>query len=178
MNVVHGKIFAASCAFLAISLHADQGYARVSPSPRAAEMQRLFECKLIAERAARVDCYDAAVESLGVAERQGEIVVVERERVLEARRALFGFTLPAFPSLLGGQAERLDEVETTLERATYATGPGWTFYLADGSIWTQIDTASLQFRATAGLPVRIRRAAMGSYFLKVADNPAVRAKRQ
>lgn len=141
-------------------------------------MQRLFECKQIAERGARVDCYDAAVESLGAAESQGAIVVLERERVLEARRAVFGFSLPAFPSLLGGEVEALDEVETTLERATHAAGSGWTFYLADGSIWRQIDTTPLQFRSRAGLPIRIRRAAMGSYLLKVADYPAVRAKRQ
>lgn len=178
MNVVHGKIFAVFCAFSAISLHATPSRASETPSPRAAEMQRLFECKLIAERDARVDCYDAAVESLRTAERQGEIVVVERERVLEARRAVFGFSLPAFPSLLGGEADTLNEVETTLQRATYVAGPGWTFYLADGSIWRQIDATPLQFRATEGLPIRIRRAAMGSYFLKVADNPAVRAKRQ
>lgn len=141
-------------------------------------MQRLFECKLITERDARVDCYDAAMESFGAAERQGSIVVVERERVLEARRAVFGFSLPIFPGLPGGEAEALNEVETTLDRATYMAGSGWTFHLADGSTWRQIDTTPLQFRARSGLPIKVRRAAMGSYFLKVADYPAVRAKRQ
>lgn len=141
-------------------------------------MQRLFECKQIAERDARVDCYDAAMESLGVAERKGDIVVVERERVLEARRAVFGFSLPTFPGLPGGEAEALNEIETTLDRAAYVAGSGWTFHLADGSTWRQIDTTPLQFRAQTGLPIRIRRAAMGSYLLKVSDYPAVRAKRQ
>lgn len=124
-------------------------------------------------------CYDAAVESLGVAERDGDIAFVERERVLEARRALFGFSLPTFPApLAGGETAQLEEIETTLARASYVTGAGWTFHLADGSIWRQIDTFPLQFRPAEGLPVRVRRAAMGSYLLKVADNPAVRAKRQ
>ena len=178
MNAVHGKIFAISCVFLATSMHADRSYAKGAQTAKAPELQRLFECKTITESAARLACYDVAAETLELAERQGEIVVVERERVLESRRALFGFTLPDVSSLLGGDADRLDEVETTLERASYVPGAGWTFHLADGSIWRQIDTTSLQFRATAGLPIKIRRGAMGTYFLKVSNNPAVRAKRQ
>lgn len=178
MNTVHGKIFTAFCIISAVSLQANHSYANDKPSPRAQAMQRLFECKSLTESGARLACYDAAAESLDRAERQGEIVVVEREQVLESRRALFGFTLPDMTGLLGAQTERLDEVETTLERASFVTGAGWTFHLADGSIWRQTDSLSLQFRATEGLPIRIRRGAMGTYFLKVADNPAVRAKRQ
>lgn len=178
MNAVHRTILTSFFALSVILFQIDPSYAGEPPAQRAAEMQRLFACRIMTENAARLACYDAAAESLDVAERQGEIVVVERERVLEARRALFGFSLPGLPSLLNGQTEQLDQVETTLERATYVPNSGWTFYLADGSIWRQIDSTSLQFRATAGLPVRIRRAAMGSYFLKVSDNPAVRAKRQ
>lgn len=178
MNAVTRKILVASGLFFAVSLHTDQGYAQSAGSRTAPAMQRLLDCRSLAETSTRLACYDAAAESLRLAEQTGEIVVVERQRVLETNRALFGFTLPDVSSLLGGERSQLDEVETTLERASYVAGAGWTFYLADGSTWRQIDTTSLQFRAIAGLPVKIRRAAMGSYMLKVANNPAVRAKRQ
>lgn len=178
MNIVIGKMFAVSGLFIAASLHANQCYAGDVASPRAQSVQRLFECKAITDGAARLACFDAAAESLEIAERQGDIVMVERARVLESRRALFGFTLPDVTSLLGTDADQLDAVETTLERASNTSGAGWTFHLADGSIWRQIDNTRLDFRATAGLTVKIRRGAMGTYFLKVADNPAVRAKRQ
>lgn len=179
MNVVHGRITVAFCAILVIFIHTDRSHAQTTSPTRPAAMQRLYECKSVVEIAARATCYDDAVESLGVAERQGEIVVVERERVLEARRALFGFTLPAFPAVLGGgETEQLEEVETTLTRASYVNGAGWTFHLSDGSTWRQIDAFPLQFRPAEGMPIRVRRAAMGSFFLKVANNPAVRAKRQ
>lgn len=178
MDAVHGRNAAVFCIIMAISLHGNRSYAKDDAAPRAQAMQRLFECRAITESAPRLACYDAATESLSAAERQGEIVVVERERVLASRRALFGFTLPDVSSLLGAEADRLDEVQTTLDRASYTPGAGWTFHLADGSVWRQIDTTPLQFRATPGLPIKIRRAAMGTYFLKVADNPAVRAKRQ
>jgi hypothetical protein len=178
MNAVHGKIFAAISLLIAIPAQAEQRSSNADPSPKAAQLQQLLDCRRIEDRGARVDCYDVAAASLDSAERQGEIVVVERERILEARRAVFGFSLPSFPGLPGGDAEALNEVETTLERASYTTGSGWTFHLADGSTWRQIDTTPLQFRARTGLPIRIRRAAMGSYLLKVGDYPAVRAKRQ
>ena len=179
MNAVHAKIAFAACGFLAIFVHVGRSHAERATPPRPATIQQLFECRSISPSLERVTCYDAAMESLGAAERDGEIAFVERERVLEARRALFGFTLPTFPALLtGGETEPLNEIETTLARASYVNGSGWTFHLADGSIWRQIDPFPLQFRPAEGMPVRVRRAAMGSYLLKVADNPAVRAKRQ
>jgi hypothetical protein len=74
----------------------------------------------------------------------------------------------------GGPA--LETVETTLVSANQSDG--WVFRLADGSVWRQVDTTALNFRPREGMPVRIRRAAVGSYMLKVGDSPAVRARRQ
>jgi len=178
MNAVTGKIFALIWAMGATSILAAPCYASQASSSQAQPVQRLFECRALAEGTARLACYDSATASLERAEQQGEIVVVERQRVLESRRALFGFTLPDVSTLLGSETDQLNEVETTLERASYTPGAGWTFYLADGSVWRQIDSTPLQFRARDGLPIKIRRASMGTYFLKVSDNPAVRAKRQ
>ncbi|WP_312146577.1 hypothetical protein [Brevundimonas sp.] len=178
MNAVYGKKFALFGAILATSIFAEHCYADVGSPPQAQAVQRLFECRALTESAARLACYDAAAASLQQAEQQGEIVVVERQRVLESRRALFGFTLPDVSTLLGAEADQLNEVETTLERASFTPGAGWTFYLADSSVWRQIDSTPLQFRVREGLPIKIRRASMGTYFLKVSDNPAVRAKRQ
>ena len=179
MNIVPRRNILAFCAIFGIFIHADRSYAQATTEPRPAAVARLYECQSVVESDARAHCYDQAVESLKVAEREGTVVIVERERILEARRALFGFTLPAFPSLMGGGAtEQMDAIETTLNRASFVNGAGWTFQLSDGSTWRQIDDFPLQFRPVEGMPVRVRRAAMGSYFLKVANNPAVRAKRQ
>lgn len=176
MSSAHGLLFC-TAAFVAFSMHPAPSLAQTPAAPRAAEMQRLFDCSSLTDGVPRLACYDAAVASLNQAEQQGGIVVVERERLLEARRALFGFSLPSLPSVLGDVGQ-LDEVETTLERASYNPSAGWTFHLADGSVWRQIDSTALHFQPNAGLRIRLRRGAMGSYFLKVADNPAVRAKRQ
>ena len=179
MNIVLKNNIFAACAVFGIFLPINQARAQTPTEPRPAAVVRLYECQSVVESDARARCYDQAVESLKVAEREGTVVIVERERILEARRALFGFTLPAFPALMGGGAtEQMDEIETTLNRASYVNGGGWTFQLADGSTWRQVDNFPLQFRPAEGMPVRVRRASMGSFFLKVANNPAVRAKRQ
>ena len=178
MDAVVKKIISFFGTVLATFIYAPQICAQEADPQRPATVQQLIVCKALADSGARLSCYDAAVQTLERAESEGEIVIVERERVLQARRALFGFTLPAFIGLTSGEIQELDEVETTLDDASYVRGVGWTFHLADGSTWRQIDTTALQFRVTAGLPVKIRRAAMGSFLLKVANNPAVRAKRQ
>lgn len=155
--------------------------AQQAPSTARPELlSRLVACRPVADSAARLACYDAAASALDSAERQGEVVVVDRAQVSEARRQLFGFDLPAMPSLFdrGGRAENLDAIETTLTRAT-RTGEGkWVFTLADGGAWRQIDNERVTFENRAGEPVRVRRASLGSYQLVVGRSRAVRVRRQ
>lgn len=147
---------------------------------RPAALNRLVECRAIGDAAQRLACYDTAAEALDSAERQGEVVVVDRGQLREARRGLFGFDLPSMPSFLsrGEAEERIEAVETTLVRASQSGDGKWTFVLADGSTWRQVDSAPVRFRNREGMPVRIRRASLGSYQLLVDGSRAVRARRQ
>ncbi len=78
----------------------------------------------------------------------------------------------------GEQPDTLDAIETSLTRAgQYAEGK-WTFTLADGSIWRQIDSEPVRFRNREGQAVRVRRAALGSFLLTVDGSRAVRVRRQ
>lgn len=151
--------------------------AQDSSPPRAAALRNLLECRSIADSAARLACFDSSVASFETAERQGEVVVVERHRIQEARRAIFGFTAPQLPDFIsGGGQDQIDSIETTLVSATQNNG--WTLHLADGSVWKQVDAMPVSFRVREGTPVRVRRAAMGSYLLAVGRSPAMRVRRQ
>ena len=125
-------------------------------------------CSAVTPDLDRLACFDRATARLKAAEQSGAVIIMPRARVEETRRALFGFAVPSGPAL--------DAVETTLISASQSDG--WVFRLADGSVWRQVDTTALNFRPREGMPVRIRRAAVGSYMLKVGDSPAVRARRQ
>lgn len=144
---------------------------------RAPALQRLVECRLVTDSIARLACFDSAVAWLETTERQGDVVVVERQRIQEARRAIFGFTAPQLRDFTtsGGQ-DSIDSIETTLVSATQNNG--WTLHLADGSTWKQVDAMPVSFRLREGTPVRVRRAAMGSYLLAVGRSPAIRVRRQ
>ena len=50
--------------------------------------------------------------------------------------------------------------------------------LADGSLWIQTDNHALALRPRAGQPVVINRAALGSYMMRVNNQPGVRVRRQ
>ena len=151
------------------------------PQERAETLSRLTACRAIADGAARLSCYDTAVSALDSAERQGEVVVMDRAQIGEARRQLFGFEMPAMPRLFGPAGEGVPEVnaiETTLQSAPQVADNHWVFRLADGGVWRQIDSDPLRIRPRQGDAVRVRKASLGSFLLTVGGSRAVRVRRQ
>lgn len=159
--------------------------ANVAPAaaqvPSAADgLSPLLECRRIEDRQQRVECYDGVTDRLAAARTSGEIVVVERSKVTELKRQLFGFAAPALGALLGGgeaDADRVEAIETTLDRAVREVDGKWRFHLADGSQWAQVDFDPVRFQNRPGQLVRIRRAALGSYMLTTGNSRAVRVQR-
>ena len=149
------------------------------PQQRPEMLERLTACRAVAEDAARLACYDAAAAAFESAEREGELVVIDRAAVNETRRQLFGFEMPTLPRLFGnGAGEDLDSIETTLERASLSGENRWVFRLADGSVWRQIDSERVRFDNRPGEPVRVRKASLGSFLMTVGGSRAVRVRRQ
>lgn len=149
------------------------------PQERAETLARLTACRAINDGVARLGCYDAAVIALDSAERQGDVVVMDRAQISEARRQLFGFELGTLPRMFGpdGSGE-IDAIETTLQGATQTSESRWVFRLADGGVWRQIDSDRVRFQNRPGQPVRVRKASLGSFLLTVGDSRAVRVRRQ
>lgn len=137
-------------------------------------------CRSITESAERLACYDAAASGLAEAERTGDVVMIDRAQVTATRRQLFGFQLPSLSVFdQGDHVEQVDSIETTLAaRAILGGDDRWTFTLADGSVWRQIETAHVNFRNQPGEAVRIRSASMGSYMLAIGHTRSVRVRRQ
>jgi hypothetical protein len=153
----------------------DRGLAPTRPEL----LSRLVDCRALTDPTPRLACYDAATTALDTAERQGDVVVVDRAQVGEARRQLFGFQLPSINLFeRGTTVEQINAIETTLTRAGRSGEGRWIFTLADGGVWRQIDTEPLRFQNRAGEPVRVRRATLGSYLMVVGDSRAIRVRRQ
>lgn len=165
---------------IAILLPATSGHAQNSAPGRSPLIEQIGRCRQVTSDAERLSCFDRAAGALDSAERQGEVVVVERGQIREARRQLFGFEIPALPPVFGSDAaeEKIDAVETTLLSAGQGSDAKWLFRLADGSEWRQIDSAPVRFQNREGVEIRVRRAALGSYLLTAGRSRAVRVKRQ
>lgn len=147
---------------------------------RAAALKDVAACRGISGDAARLACYDQTVALLDSAEHTGDIVVLDRAQVRDANRQLFGFEFTnPFAGRLGGAPEpEVEAVETTLTSATAMVDGKWIFRLADGSEWRQVDSGAIRFANRAGVEVRIRRAALGSYMMTLERSRAVRVRRQ
>ena len=172
MSVISGLAAAAAVA-AALS-------GQVAPAQeRPGALARLLECRGVADTAARLACYDAAASALDSAERQGDVVVLDRAQVTESRRQMFGFEVPALPRLFGPSSDaEISSIETTLRTASQGRDGGWVFRLEDGSVWSQVDTAHVSLSSRPGQAVRVRKAALGTFLLTVGGSWAVRVRRQ
>lgn len=153
--------------------------AQTAGPARPEVLSRLIECRAITASDARLACYDAAAGALDSAEREGQVMVVDRAQISAARRQLFGFQLPSITLFDQGEAsEPIQQIESTLTRAQQVGEGRWLFTLADGTAWRQIDSERVNFRNRPGETVRVRRASLGSYLLTTGGSRAVRVRRQ
>jgi hypothetical protein len=153
--------------------------AKSTPAPLPAAYSKLAACKTIVDRDARLACYDKEAIALEQAIVSKEVLVADKAQVKEARRGLFGFSLPKI-SLFGSDEaeEQANEIEATIARAIRLgrNGP-WTIILEDGAKWVQLD-GDIFPDPKPGQKIRIRKGAIGSYFANVNGQRAVRVKRQ
>jgi hypothetical protein len=140
-------------------------------------VQSLLACQSVADSGQRLACFDKAAQGLATAMSKKEVVMVDRARANEAKRSLFGFSVPNFGALFGGGDEQVNQIESTVAAAFENGYEGWTVKLADGSTWQQTDGMTVALPPRRGDKVVVRRGTMGSYFLKLGSQPGFRAKR-
>lgn len=142
--------------------------------------QQLIDCRAIADSTERLTCYDRQTAALEEATRKREIVISDKNAVKAARRGLFGFTAPIGRLMgFGGdedEAEQIKEIESTVTSARH-TANGWRIELEDGSTWEQNDTRDFALSPKAGNPVKITRGVLGTYFVSVKGQRAVKMRR-
>ena len=155
------------------------GLAQDANPARPALLEGLLACRAITATDARLACFDAAAAAFDTAEQQGEVTVIDRVQARETRTRLFGLDLDS-ANLFGRlrQDDPVEAIETTLTSGRQDGRGQWTFVLADGSTWHQIDNERVTSRVAPGVSVRIRQGAIGSYLLSVNGARSVRARRE
>jgi hypothetical protein len=149
----------------------------IPPTAPPAAVQSLLNCRSIADSAQRLACYDRAAQGFAEAVGKKEVVVLDKARANEARRSLFGFSIPNFGALLGGGGDEISQIESTVTDVVENGDGGFTLRLADGSTWTQIDDTPVALAPRRGDKVVVRRGALGAYFVKLGSQPGFKARR-
>lgn len=109
----------------------------------------------------------------------GEVAVVSRQDVEQNQRRLFGFNVSALnPFENMGRSEGLQSISATMTSARNLGRGEWSITLDDGSVWRKTDGVEVQLSAGRRYPVTVRRAALGSYMMKVANDPPFRVRRE
>ena len=137
--------------------------------------ENVVQCRAIQDSAERLACYDRGVAALDTAQKSNELYVADKTAMKEARRGLFGFSLPSLKIFGDEDLGDLDELETTI--AGVSSGQrGYVFTLPDGARWAQTDKRYMD-RPKVGAKIKIEKAVLGSYMASINGKSGVRVER-
>lgn len=150
---------------------------------RSLALEPLLNCRSVTDTTARLACFDTQSAALYAATQNKQITVVDATEMKKVRRSLFGFQLPRLNLLArdaaGNDPEKeVDEIQATIKSAFQRGDGRWLVVLDDDARWVQNDSTTLRFDAKAGDPIRIRKAAMGSYLARIKNQTAIRMMRE
>jgi hypothetical protein len=178
INRFPAAIFAAFLGLCCVAASGAATAAKIDKAARAAAVQTVLDCRALTDGAKRLACFDAAVAAMEDAEAKGDLVTMDREQRREVRRQAFGLSLPAFTLFDHGEkSEDVDKLTAQVAEAS-KTGTGrWVIRLEGGATWRQIDDTDLYKTPHPGSVAVLRRAALGSFFMKIDGDSAFRVHR-
>lgn len=160
----------------AIALAAAPAFAAEPAEP--AVIAALKACRAITTDAERLACYDKAAQSVTKAQETGEVIIIDKQTARAARRQAFGLELPTLSILdKGADKAETEKLQSMVKSARVDAEQRLVVTLEDGAVWRQIDDTMLGKPPKAGDMIEVRKAAMGSYMMKIGSQPAIRVRR-
>ena len=157
-------------AFLFAAWLTGSATAQTSSSDRI--LNAFDTCRAITTSDERLACFDRTTAALEADIKSRAVTIVDHQDLTRAKRSLFGFTLPPIDLFGGRRSERPDknveefsEINTTIASARSVENSRVEIRLADetGALWRSTDPVS--FPPRAGDKIRIRKGALGNYFI-------------
>lgn len=148
-----------------------------APSPLVSAIDK---CRQIKDPTQRLACYDAAASALVQATTTGQVSVVDRKELRQARRSLFGFTMPKLPFFSGDTTadEAMNKLDSTITKVTPLNNGHFRIVIADGNaVWETTETNVSFWEPKPGQKIEILRGPLGSYFLRINGQNGVRGHR-
>lgn len=160
--------------------------ATLSASPAAAQnkaqtskvMDDLAACRAVAADAERLACFDRTAATLVAARTMGDLLVLDRERVVERKRARFGLALTDGAVFGGGiedKATEVTEVNSTIREVADGPYSRYNIALANNMVWQT--TEPMRMAPKVGAEVKLTEGLLGAFKMKVAGRETVKVKR-
>lgn len=150
------------------------------PPRQSPLINALQACQAIADPAGRLACFDKEAAALVTAAGKGDVAVVDKSEVRQARKSLFGFAMPKIPFFSGDDST--DAVSDTLESTIKsANGIGYGKFrmtIAEGNaVWETTETYGTMRDPRVGDKIVIKRGPLGSYMIRIGSNRGVKGRR-
>jgi len=157
--------------------------------PARAHDPGLGRCLAMADKEARLACYDAiarAEQSTPAATRPAPSDTAAAPAVAAAAsapaavpnpRAEFGFGAAEREERRAVDQRQIDEVVVRVTEARQVGAGYWQFVMDDGSAWRLAETRSAYRMPRPGDEVKLRRASLGSYLLVFRSQQSLRIRR-
>lgn len=146
-------------------------------SSKSAQVQKLLSCRSVTDANERLACFDRESLAIEGAIARKDLVFVDRERATATKRALFGFSMPDFGGLFGGDDDQVKQIEGVISSVKRSPDGGLTVQLADKSVWMQTDDTQLGLAPKAGDKVVVRRGTFGVFWLNVGGRQGFKVRR-
>lgn len=159
---------------------------------QAAPLDKIYACSSVTDGVKRLVCFDAAVVGLKQAETTGGVAVVDRAQIERAEKEAFGLATPSLSAIAdsarasstpipgaapGQTAKALDKVTFPVKSVAQGPDGQYRFTMQNGQVWRQTDGIRLPAIGKGPWQAEIRKAAIGSFMLKLDDRTSVRVRR-
>ncbi|KWV90361.1 hypothetical protein [Erythrobacter sp. YT30] len=142
---------------------------------------KLETCTAIENDAERLACFDREVGTLVGASNKGDVKVVDSEQISEARKKLYGYSLPdagIFEAATEEEREENKRLVSTITRVRKVGSKEWHFWIEEGNAKWRIKNNSIRARAPeVGQSVEFKPATMGTYWIRIDGRKGVRGNR-
>lgn len=143
-------------------------------------LRALDGCRAIAAPAQRLACFDQTTAQLMTATASGEISVVDRAEMRQARRSLFGFAMPKLPFFAGDRSAEDDKgtLDSTITWVRRIDDERFQLRVADGNaLWETVESYMTFDEPRKGQKISIKRGPLGSYVLRINGQRGLKGKR-
>lgn len=143
-------------------------------------LDKLKACQAVTGDSERLACFDQAVGEVVAASDAGEVRIVDQEDVRRTKRQLFGLSVPEIDILKtkdDEDKEASELLETSITSVRYISRRKLRFTTEEGAVW-EINNAPSRLRTVeAGDQVVFKKAALGTFFIRIDGQLGVKGKR-